>query len=464
MNSFFVPLNRLPLIQVLFFVFLLSGCSDRHEKNQEKKSVTPGATTQEVWKANSFYPSISSSAGNQLISVYLPSSWNEKAQLPALLFFDPHADGSLPVSKYKGLAEKYNVILIGSNTSENGMNFDQSNAIAGSMSNDAILRFKASSQNISVAGFSGGAKAALAAASMHPEMCSVVYCGAAFPAGNIQTLPPALGFAGINDMNFTEVEGFDVSLDNLSILHALDEWNGKHEWPDSSTFELAFIWTQLSSATVSSQIKKNLCEKYLDIQKSKLKSKDVLVREKTLKQMCAFNHGNSVETECKKELAELEKNPILIKRKKEEEKLVADENMRKQQYVQAFEAAPLTWWESEVKRLKGNKENASDQRLLGFISLAAYSFSSNGLKQENLAGAEKAIAVYGIADPENSEQPFLEACLLSKKNQPDLAIASIKKSVQLGINRRSKIENEADFAALRSRADFQEILSGLKNP
>ncbi|HNP99652.1 MAG TPA: hypothetical protein PKK99_11390, partial [Bacteroidia bacterium] len=157
-------------------------------------------------------------------------------------------------------------------------------------------------------------------------------------------------------------------------------------------------------------------------------------------------------------------NPILIKRKKEEEKLVADENMRKQQYVQAFEAAPLTWWESEVKRLKGNKENASDQRLLGFISLAAYSFSSNGLKQENLAGAEKAIAVYGIADPENSEQPFLEACLLSKKNQPDLAIASIKKSVQLGINRRSKIENEADFAALRSRADFQEILSGLKNP
>src|SRR5690349_19054062 len=42
----------------------------------------------------------------QSYAAYIPVSGNKKA-LPVIYFFDPHASGSLPLKKYKALADKY---------------------------------------------------------------------------------------------------------------------------------------------------------------------------------------------------------------------------------------------------------------------------------------------------------------------------------------------------------------------
>ncbi len=49
--------------------------------------------------------------------LYIPSNNKTNA---VIYFFDPHGDGSLPVKKYKDLADKYQYVLIGSNNSKNG--------------------------------------------------------------------------------------------------------------------------------------------------------------------------------------------------------------------------------------------------------------------------------------------------------------------------------------------------------
>ena len=448
----------------LIFVSLilsLSQCSGYKKEKDSTTSDKQAIVPEDSFRVNTVYSSLLSRQGQQAYALYLPSRWTKSIHLPVFIFFDPHGDGSFAISKYLNLAEKFGVILIGSNGSKNGLNFDHTNAIANELITEAILRFQSDQQNISLAGFSGGAKAALAAASVHPEISSVIYCGAAFPPGSFQSLPPALGFAGVKDMNYTEVLSFDESLNSLSGRHAVQEWNGKHEWPDSTAFELSFLWSQLIANKDSSQ-RRNLLQQYLLIKAKDLKSPDILVREKTLKQIINFYKNDVLQQHYEKQLNTLQQKPELKEREKKEKLIFTEENKYKQMYIDAFASAPITWWENEVKRLSSSTENASQQRLLAYISLAAYSFSNNGLKQGDLIAAEKALEIYRIADPKNSEQPFLQACLFAKRNEPEKAINALNKAISLGLNNRSKIETESAFASLQSRSDFQELLNLLK--
>lgn len=442
-------------------MIVLIGCSEQKKDNSRNETLTEAPDQKAHLQPGLLYSSLSGLQGNQQYALYLPSTWKESVQMPAFIFFDPHAEGSYPLSLYKGLAEHFGVILMGSNNSENGLTFEQTDLIAGHLINEAILRFHADPQTISLAGFSGGAKAALAAASQHREIASVLYCGAAFPPGSIRTLPPSLGFAGLQDMNYTEVVTFYSSLDSIPVVHALEEWNGKHSWPDSSTFLEAFIWSQIIHP-VDSSTKQKLYRQYLSAKEKKLNSRDVLVREKTLKQAIVFLNGSEQKNKYVQALEKLAVSPELRSKKNSELQILTQENQAKEQYIRAFDSAPLSWWESEVKRLRSHTGDDSNQRLLGYISLAAYSFSNNALKQNNLPGAERALAIYEIADPENAEQPFLAAVYYAKQNDPDKAIASLKKSIQKGLKKRSKIETEPAFSSLLSRSDFNELMDTLQ--
>ena len=459
---------RLMKISRKYFLLFTMMVSFLFSCSQQEKKKTEAATNQEVktpkddFKSDSVYASVLSSDGMQHFSVYLPAGWKPELHFPVMIFFDPHADGTYPVHKYKGLASKFNFVLMGSNDAENGMNFDQTNAIAGKLINEAILRFSCDSKQISLSGFSGGAKAALAAASTHPEVTSVCYCGAAFPAGSLSSIPPALGFAGLKDMNYTEVIAFNKALDSLPIHHAVEEWTGKHEWPDSLSFSAAFAWAVLKSSSVKNEDQIKLTEAFISGLEKRSKSADILLREKSLIELIAFINDSTKKSNYSKQVQNLHSNTALLSRVKQEETIFAKENYAKQQYVQAFEAAPLSWWENEINKLKANKNDYSQQRLLGYISLAGWSFSNNALKQGNLAAAEKSIAVYGLADPENPEQHFFEACLLATKHDDDKAVLALKKATDLGLTSKSKVENEPAFSGLFSRSDFQEILRSLK--
>ena len=456
-----MKISRVHFLLFPLIATLLCSCSQQEKKKTETVKNQEVKIQKDNFKTDSVYASVLSSDGLQHFSVYLPAGWKPELHLPVMIFFDPHADGSYPVQKYKGLASKFNFVLMGSNDAENGMNFDQTNAIAGKLINEAILRFSCDSKRITLSGFSGGAKAALAAASTHPEVTSVCYCGAAFPAGSLTNIPPALGFAGLKDMNYTEVIAFNAALDSLPIQHAVEEWTGKHEWPDSLSFSAAFAWALLKSTAVKNEDQIKLTEAFLSGFEKRSKSADILVKEKSMRELIAFTNDSTMKSIYIRQLQTLRKNASLISRIKQEETIFAKENYSKQQYVQAFEAAPLSWWETEINKLKTNKSDYSQQRLLGYISLAGWSFSNNALKQGNLTAAEKSIAIYGLADPENPEQHFFEACLLAAKHEDDKAINALKRSVELGLTKKSKVENEPAFSGLFSRSDFQEILRSL---
>ncbi|HWB63416.1 MAG TPA: hypothetical protein VG603_07900, partial [Chitinophagales bacterium] len=281
---------------------------------------------------------------SQSFALYLPKKYNDTAHLPVIIFFDPHGDGTVPLTLYSGLAEKYGYILIGSNSSKNLVSFDDTKVFATNLINEAMNRLHANSSKISLCGFSGGAKVALLSGSENPAIKTIIYTGSKV---DITPNHPVtlLGFAGIKDMNYTDLVTFDWSLNSTPIRHYMEEWKGKHEFPTADVFKDAF--TLLESDTIYDYNKK---------------------------------------------LPSIARDKIL------------EEQSIKQDYVSDFYHKDISWWRNEIDRLNTRKANdMMYERLLGFISLACYSISNSAMRDHNLEIAGKILAIYKMADPDNKD-------------------------------------------------------------
>ncbi len=335
----------------LFFLCLVINISCGNSTKQKVTKTADTSITQQVqpvypkdnFKTGEVIPSVNLRGdSSQKFALYLPKTYSETSKLPVIIFFDPHAEGTIPLNLYYKLAEQDQVILIASNTSKNGLDFASTNGLATNLINEAQTRFSVDKSKITLCGFSGGAKVALACGATNPDVSNVIYCGAAIQF-NPSHAVNLLGFAGKKDMNYTDVVSFEWSLKNAPFKHFLIEWKGKHEFPTADVFKDAFTF---------------------------LKTGEV------------ENYTN--------------KKVTITQQKVEEEQTI------KQKYIDAFQTKDLNWWKAEINSLNTKKKNdLMFERLLGFISLACYSISNNSLEQNNLAVAEKILTIYKLADPTN---------------------------------------------------------------
>jgi poly(3-hydroxybutyrate) depolymerase len=223
--------------------FLLSCSADKTKESSSQPDDLIDSTAEKKFSTDSIYSNIKCNLDpSASFALYLPPGYNQDQKLPAIVFFDPQANGSLPLKMYRSLAGKFGFILIGSNDSKNGIPVDESDRIARLLVKELVSRFSANEKLITLAGFSGGGKAAIAAAEKDSTITSVIYAGAASPFRAASHSLSLLGFAGKGDMNYTDLLLFDQSLEKTNVPHLLIEWNGKHEWPDSSVFGDAFYW------------------------------------------------------------------------------------------------------------------------------------------------------------------------------------------------------------------------------
>ncbi len=456
--------------QLLFFFLTLTifSCST---KSQKTETAAPPVTeqpkvTQEL-KAGEITPTVfCDNDASQSYSLYLPKNYTDALKFPVIIFFDPHGSGSYPVGLFRSLADQFGYILMGSYNAKNGLQFDQTNIIVNSLIAEAGTKYSSDKKRISLAGFSGGSKVALVGASNHPELLSVIYCGAAIPFDNIHQLPPALGFAGVRDMNFTEVMASGPVLEAKKINHALIEWKGKHEWPDSLSFEDAFYWCDFNAMRNKLlATDNNLVKNYLQ-KKNKLiaASKNSLTQYDQFNQLIAFLQGVVDVSSYRQKLTSLMNGDSYKKELQKQQGNFQMESNLKQNYMECFQSKDLNWWRDEISRmrnLKAGEQEMMYQRLLGYLSLASYSYSNNAIRQNNFSAAQQFLAIYKLADPENSEQPFLTACMYARQGDQGKAIAALKEAVQLGLKDKGKVESEESFNSLRGNTEFNKLLSGL---
>lgn len=403
----------------------------------------------------------------QSFALYLPPSYSSSSRFPVICFFDPHGDGSLPVSKYHLLARQFGYILIGSNNARNGLSLMQTNNMAATLDNDIRSRISTDDRRFTWAGFSGGAKVALSYAYHQQKVSNVIYAGAMLPLPQPSPQVAMLGFAGVNDMNYTDLITFDQSLSAGNLSHFLIEWNGKHEWPDTAAFRDAYYWTYFQGIRNHlQQADASLIQQFLNnTEKEIAKTKDPLVAAMQLNKAIAFLNGVTSIENYKLQLDALTKDSRYqeaMQKKWEEVKL---ESTLKQEYYAALQDRDLAWWKIETAKMNAVTDQGSTamhHRLLGFISLACYSLSGSYIAQNQWAPAEKTLAVYKLADPKNAEQPFLEACYFAKLGQNKNAIKALKRCVELGLKDPGKIQHEPALHSLQQEPEFIILLAKLQ--
>ena len=184
---------------------------------------------------------------SQSYALYLPSNYTPDRKWPVLYAFDPGARGRVPVERFKEAAEKYGWIVLGSNNSRNGPWNVVVNAW-NAMLKDSHQRFAIDDARMYATGFSGGARAAVRIAAGCKCLAGVMASGAGFPvdlAPSLQMHFVFFGAAGVDDFNYPELKNLEEPLTKAGIIHRVQTFDGRHDWPPVSVATAAVEWMEL---------------------------------------------------------------------------------------------------------------------------------------------------------------------------------------------------------------------------
>ncbi|MBS1946338.1 MAG: hypothetical protein JST47_01090 [Bacteroidetes bacterium] len=471
---------RNAFIQIAILGLYISACSNHKPENINRDVIAQGTLTASPITSVDTIPSgklISKmKCGNdssQSYALYIPFIAGKK-KLPAMYFFDPHADGSLPLSKYQALADKYGFILIGSNNSKNGNDYSMAENIWQHLFADTRTRMTIDTSRIYACGFSGGAKTAGYIALNHPEIKAVIANSAALPEGTpLQNFNFSFtGLAGNGDMNMTTVVDFCKALDKTNTAHRIILFNGKHEWAPATAMNIAFEGLVLDAMRNKQiAVDLNFIGDYISESKKKINffidQKDFIKAGDECKLSINLLQGISPAVHFFEEKqSSIIASPVYQQQLKRKEDLFAEEEKMKGIYEQQFQAGDIQYWQKTITGLNERAKAKTDEgamhsRLLAYLSLAFYSLSNRFIQSGQNDGAAYFVTLYKMADPVNSEAWYFSAILNARKNNSRGTENDLLKAVSLGYHDKERMRMQQEFQSLR--IDYAGIESKMKN-
>jgi pimeloyl-ACP methyl ester carboxylesterase len=406
---------------------------------------------------------------SQSYALYIPVRGNRQP-LPVIYFFDSHGIGSLPLRKYKTLADVYGFILVGSNNSKNGNDWSTTATIWGRLFDDTRQRLKIDDHRIYTCGFSGGAKVASYIAIEHSGIKGVIANGAGLPDG-VSAGDFPFGFtaiAGEGDMNMTELAALTTSLDKTRTRHRMLFFDGKHEWAPEATMRTAFAGLDLD-AMATGLLPKDKAAINGCVARSKqriasaIQAKDLVKARQECTVAMSYLDGLSDETEgFKRQAATLDRDPVYIKQRDARDQLFTIEENTKAEYMQHFQQGDTHYWTSTIDGLKAKvaaKTAASGmyQRLLAYLSLAFYSISNQLITSGENAGARHFVELYKLDDPTNSEAWYFSAILDAREGNGRAATSDLLTAVTQGFDDKTRLRQQPEFQRLAGQIDLARV-------
>jgi hypothetical protein len=409
----------------------------------------------------------------QTYALYIPAKASRP--MPVVYCFDPHASGALPVRRYKALADAFGYILVGSNNSKNGNDWNTTEAIWIALWNDTKKRLPLNEDRLYTCGFSGGAKVAGYIAMNHTGIKGVIANGAGLPDGAPATDYPFTftAVAGEGDMNMTDLVAINSEFDKTHTRHRIIFFNGKHEWAPEKTMRIAFTGWQLD-AMAQKQVRVNdtLISRYVADSK---KTIDGYIRANQLVSalnVCSLSAGmlDGVSGEAgwfHQQAVSITSNPAYQQQVQAQQHLLDIELRMKQEYLQRFQQGDINYWTKMIADLQAKAkavtpEGAMHQRLLAYLSLAFYSFSNQLISSNRNEDAAYVVTLYKLADPSNSEAWYFSAILHARSNQPADAESDLLKAVACGFTDKQRLHQQPEFQQLGGNLHYDKIEQGMK--
>ncbi len=395
----------------------ISQYKDTNYVSSSNKNITNNKPVIFSIKPDTVYKSIKSNTVNSYsYSIYLPST-SGTGKHPVLALFDPHADGKLPIEKYKSLAKKFGFVLIASNNSQNGLSGNDYYSILHAFYNDLITQFSnyIDTSRMFCGGFSGGGRVASMFAYTY-KLPVVISCGAG--VSNPQTIKfDFLGFVGNEDFNFVELYQLQDFLNkNTNYNHFVEFFNGIHEWPDTNVFADAFYYLDFYMMRHNKLEKdNNIISSFINKVNNQISNtKSAWKKANLLNKKIAFLSGL---TDLKEEYKALSTLHASNKYKQEIEQLnetLQEEKRLQQAYASVLLEKPTDWWKKKISEFDKKIKKSSTQKVLmykrlkNYLSLAIYMSITHYLKTGNILYASQLLDIYKIVDPQNKEIPNLE--------------------------------------------------------
>ncbi len=408
-------------------------------------------------------------------ALFVPSKYDDNKKWPLIIAFDPHAAGQLPVNLLQEEAEKHGFLVAGSNNSRNGMDFNESKSIYHKMLDDLASRFNVDTGLVYTLGFSGGGRVAGTLAMTEGGIAGVVSCGAGLSSTG-QPLRQAfsfLGVAGTGDFNWTELASLDPQLERAGFIHHFLDFDGKHEWPPKEIVSEIMNWITFD-AMRSGKIPtdRSAVNRFIDsndsLANSPSLSGDPYQQWKVYVKMKHYLQGLTDVTALDGIVSQLEKNPKVLQKQKENEDLLKFEEQLRQNYSGMLREPDPGFWKTESARLKSladkpaaNGKSLAYKRILGFLSLSAYMYTNNSLKQNDLEAARKYVEIYRLVDPDNSEHSYLAAVIAARNHNKDEVIKALSAAIELGFKDKARLLSDPDFTTYQSEPGFKDLIKRL---
>lgn len=406
----------------------------------------------------------------QTYALYIPIKGN-KGPLPVVYLFDPHGDGTLPLRKYKSLADAYGFIFVGSNNSKNGNDWQTTESIWQHLSEDTKARLNIDGKRVYTCGFSGGAKVASYIALQHPGIKGVLVGGAGLPdgvpAGNLSFSFTIV--AGEGDMNLTDLIAMNNELNTTRTRHRIIIFDGKHEWAPAGVMNLAFAGLQLDAMRDGAIPRDNVfINTYVLKSKTRLSDYNKDGRLIMAYQECSLSslllEGLTDETKWfKQQLTSLSNNPKYQQQRQAQEGLLIREQNIKAGYMQHFQQEDRQYWTNIIHDLQSraavrSAEKGMYQRLLAYLSLAFYSLSNRLIMANENNGARYFTDLYKLADPTNSEAWYFSAILHAREKNMQAAESDLLKTVENGFRDKSRLTRQPEFKTL----DISRVMAAMQ--
>ena len=402
-------------------------------------------------------------------ALYIPKhSSNEP--LPVIYFFDPHADGLLPLKKYKDLADSFHFILVGSNDSKNGNDWNDAEAIWNILNDDVQKRLAVDPDRIYTCGFSGGAKVATFVALHHNNVRGVIANGA-----GLEDITTAENFnfsftaiTGTGDMNMTDLVSIGKILDKSLVRHRIIFFKGIHEWAPDSTMNIAFEGLQFDAMQKNlipqdtGFIKKFVVNNQKEIE-AELKEKDLIKAQETCSLVTSMLDDMSHQSSWfhKKEDSIIQTSAYQKQEQDRQTLLKTEENI-KAVYQQHFQNEDEVYWDQTIADVKSKSKGKSPeaaiyQRLNAYLSLAFYSLSNQLINQNQNKEAGYFVSLYKKADPNNTEAWYFSAILDARNGRIEETKADLEKAVELGFKDKKRLEQQPEFTNSKVNIHLDEI-------
>ncbi len=414
-------------------------------------------------------------------ALYLPAAYTGDEPWPILYMIDARGRALYALDRFRAAAESYGWILASSYDSRSDTKDDPNTPALQAMWNDTHGRLAIDPRRTYLAGFSGGARAAVALASGAPKaIAGVIGCGAGFPdeKTRLEELPfRYFGTAGVRDFNYYEMRALDADLEAAKAAHRIAFFDGAHDWPPPAVASEAVAWMELGAMKAGARARDDALAASL-LASQLLRADALAAAGSQAEAYLGYAHAAedfrglaNVGPAAEKAVAlggSASVRRILGDAARRDDRdrgalRVMAQRLRaclREPDIPPAAAVAAELGVATLKRRAASgppEERLSAERLLANLRVqTSFYLPEELLAKKDWAHARLALAVAAEIDPDDPRVYYNLASADARSGQGKRARRELERAVEKGFRRFELLDEDPDFAALRTDPDFRK--------